>query len=48
MRTRVEHAMEIPEVISNPLFFSILEGLRSDYTMLDPAPQRSMSPKEQQ
>jgi len=27
MRDRVEHAMEIPEVVSNPLFFSILEGL---------------------
>jgi len=27
MRDRVEHAMEIPEVVSNPFFFSILEGL---------------------
>jgi len=24
---RGEHAMEIPDVVSNPLFFSILEGL---------------------
>jgi len=45
MRTRVEHAMEIPEVVSNPLFFSILEGLRSSYTVFDelPAPRRSRS-----
>jgi hypothetical protein len=27
MRANVEHAMEIPEVVSNPLFFSILKGL---------------------
>jgi len=27
MKDRVEHVMEIPEVVSNPLFFSILEGL---------------------
>jgi len=49
MRGRVEHALQIPEVVSNPLFMSILEGLRSDYTMFDqvPAPRRrSRSPRE--
>jgi hypothetical protein len=51
MRARVEHALEIPEVVSNPLFFSILEGLRFDYTVFDEvsAPRRrSRSPREQQ
>jgi len=49
MRGKVEHAMQIPEVVSNPLFLSILEGLWSDYTVFDqvPAPQRrSRSPRE--
>jgi len=27
--------MEIPEVVSNPLFFSILEGLRTEYSVFD-------------
>ena len=35
MRGRVEHAMEIPEVVSNPLFFGILEGLQTDYSVFD-------------
>jgi len=35
MRDRVEHAMQIPEVVSNPLFLGILESLRSDYTVFD-------------
>ena len=51
MRARVEHAMEIPEVTSNPLFFSILEDLRSDYIVFDEVPvprRRSSSPREQQ
>jgi len=49
MRTRVEYAMEIPEVVSNPLFFSILEGLWSDYTVFDSAPRRRRrSPREEQ
>jgi hypothetical protein len=50
MRARVEHAMEIPKVASNPLFFSILEGLRSDYTVFHEVPvsrRRSRSPREQ-
>jgi len=41
--------MEIPKVVSNPLFFSILEGLWSDYTVFDevPAPwRRSRSPRD--
>jgi len=53
MRDRVEHAMQIPEVISNPLFFGILEGLRTDYSVFDhlQVPRRrsrSHSPQEQQ
>jgi len=53
MRGRVEHAMEIPEVVSNPHFFGILEGLRTDYSVFDqhPVPRRrsrSHSPQEQQ
>jgi len=53
MRDRVEHAMQIPEVLSNPLFFSILEGLRTDYSVFDhlQVPRRrsrSHSPQEQQ
>jgi len=35
MRGRVEHAMQIPEVVSNPLFFGILEGLRTDYSVFE-------------
>jgi hypothetical protein len=35
MRARVEHGIEIPEVVSNPLFFSILEGLRTEYSVFD-------------
>jgi len=51
MRDRVEHAMEIPEVVSNQLFFSILEGLRTEYSVFDhqQVPQRrsrSHSPQE--
>ena len=34
MRNRMEHAMEIPEVVSNPLFFSILEGFWTKYSVL--------------
>lgn len=53
MRARVEHTMEIPEVVSNPLFSSIMEGLRTEYSMFDqePVPRRkgrSHSPQEQQ
>jgi len=53
MRDKVEHAMEIPEVVSNPLFFSILEGLRTEYSVFDhqQVPRRrsrSHSPQEQQ
>ncbi|KEH42247.1 transmembrane protein, putative [Medicago truncatula] len=32
---RVKHAMQIPEVVSNPLFFDILEGLWTDYSVFD-------------
>jgi len=49
MRGIVEHALQIPKVVSNPLFLRILEGLRSDYTVFDqvPAPRRrSRSPRE--
>jgi len=53
MRGRVEHAMQIPEVVSNPLFFSILEGLWIDYSVFDnqQVPRRrsrSHSPQKQQ
>jgi len=53
MRDRVEHAMEMLEVVSNPLFFSILEGLRTEYSVFDhqQVPRRrsrSHSPQEQQ
>ncbi|RHN49885.1 putative protein-serine/threonine phosphatase [Medicago truncatula] len=51
MRVRVEHAMEIPEVASNPLFFNILEGLLSDYIVFDKEPvprRRSRSPRVQE
>jgi hypothetical protein len=53
MRTRTEQAMEIPEVVSHPLFFSILEVLQTDYSVFnqDPVPQRrsrSHSPQKQQ
>jgi len=50
-RARVEHAMEIPEVVSNPLFCSILDGLRCDYTAFDQvlvSRRRSKSPREHQ
>jgi len=49
MRDRVEHALQIPEVVSNPLFLSILEGLRFDYIVFDQQPvprRRSRSPQE--
>jgi len=49
MRDRVKHAMQISEVVSNPLFLSILEGLRSDYIVFDQQPtprRRSRSPQE--
>jgi len=51
MQRRVEHAMQIPEVVSNPLFFGILEGLRTDYSVFEQQPvprRRSRSPREQQ
>ena len=53
MSARVEHAMEILEVVSNPLFFSILDGLRTEYNVFDQEPvprrrSRSHSPQEQQ
>jgi len=35
MRDRVEHALQIPELVSNPLFLGILEGLRFDYIVFD-------------
>ncbi|RHN82296.1 hypothetical protein MtrunA17_Chr1g0208431 [Medicago truncatula] len=35
MRVKVEQTMEIPEVVSHPLFFSILEGLQTDYSVFD-------------
>jgi len=52
IRGRVEHAMQIPEVVSNPLFFSILEGLRTDYSVFNHQQVlrrkcRSHSPQEQ-
>jgi len=49
MGDRVEHAMQIPEVVSNPLFLGILEGLRSDYIVFEQQPvprRRSRSPQE--
>ena len=53
IKGKVEHAMQIPGVVSNPLFFSILEGLRTDYSVFDhqQVPRRrsrSHSPQEQQ
>jgi hypothetical protein len=51
IKSRVEHAMQIPEVVSNPLFFGILEGLRTDYSVFEQQPvprRRSRSPQEQQ
>jgi hypothetical protein len=51
MRGRVEHAKQIPEVVSNPLFFGILEGLSTDYSVFEqqPVPRRRFrSPQEQQ
>ena len=50
IRGRVEHVMEIPEVVSNPFFFSILKGIQSDYAVFDEvsAPlRRSRSPRDQ-
>jgi len=35
MRDKVEHAVQIPEVVSNPLFLGILEGLCSDYIVFE-------------
>jgi len=49
IRDKVEHALQILEVVSNPLFLGILEGLRSDYTVFDQQPvprRRSRSPQE--
>ena len=49
MRDRAEHAFQILEVVSNPLFLGILEGLRSDYIVFDQQPvprRRSRSPQE--
>jgi len=49
MRDRVEHVLQIPEVVSNPLFLGILEGLRSDYIVFDQQPvsrRRSRSLQE--
>ncbi|AES86383.1 hypothetical protein MTR_4g006390 [Medicago truncatula] len=46
MRGRLEHAMQIPEVVSNPLFFSNLEGLRTDYSVFDD--QQGMKEQRQQ
>jgi hypothetical protein len=42
IRGRVEHAMQISEVVSNPLFFGILVGLRTDYSVFEqqPVPRR--------
>ena len=45
--------MEIPEVVSNPLFFSILEGLQTEYSVFDHQQvsrrrSRSHSPHQQQ
>jgi len=34
-RARVENAMRIPDVTSNPFFFGILEGIWSNYAMFD-------------
>jgi len=44
MRERVEHALQILDVVSNPLFLGILEGLRFDYIVFDqqPVPRRSL------
>ena len=50
IRARVENAMGIPDVVSNPLFFSILEGIWSIYTMFEEVlvpRRRSRSPQEQ-
>jgi len=38
IRARVEDAMEISDVTSNPLFFGILEGIQSNYTVFDDVP----------
>jgi len=49
MRGRVEHVMQIPKVVSNPLFFGILEGLRTNYSVFEqqPVPRRRFrSPQE--
>jgi len=53
MKDKMEHAMEIPEVVSNPLFFSILEGLQTEYSVFDHQQvlwrrSRSHSPQVQQ
>jgi hypothetical protein len=50
IRARVENAMGIPDVVSNPLFFGILEDIRSNYTVFEEvlAPRsRSRGPGEQ-
>jgi len=49
MRERVEHALQILDVVLNPLFLGILEGLLSDYIMFYQQPvlrRRSRSPRE--
>jgi len=38
LRARVKQAIEIPDVVSNPLFLSILEGLQTDYSVFDQQP----------
>ena len=51
IRARMENAMGIHDVTSNPLFSGILEGIRSDYTMFNEVPppwRRSRSSREQQ
>jgi len=49
MRERVEQALQILDVVSNPLFLGILEDLHSDYIVFDQQPvprRRSRSPQE--
>jgi len=49
IRAKVESAMGHPDVFSNPVVAGIMEGIRSEYSMLEEvsAPQsRSHSPRE--
>jgi hypothetical protein len=49
IRVRVESAMEVPDVFSNPLVLCIMEGIRGEYSVLEEvwAPQRrSRRPQE--